>query len=71
MNLIKRSNIKYKICEEMIVCEIEATTGAIAFVIEMHHDAHVAEVVATSHAERVLHHLHADRAQKILVHLPF
>lgn len=51
----------------MVLGKVVSTAGAIALVVEVGDDAHVAEAVATGGEEGVLNQAHADRAQQILV----
>lgn len=59
--------VEEEIGEEVVLGEVVGTAGAIALVVEVGDDAHVAEAVATGGEEGVPNKAHADRAQQILV----
>lgn len=59
--------VEEEIRVELAACEVVPAAGAVVLVVEVRHDAHVAEAVAAGREERVLDHAHANRAQQIPV----
>lgn len=59
--------VEEEIGEEVVLGEVVGTARAVALVLEVGDDAHIAEAVAAGGEKSVLYQTHADRTQQVLV----
>lgn len=70
--VIRKKNTEINLVEEEIRVEVIRSeelraAGAIALVLEVSDDTHVAETMTTRSEERILNDLHANRAEDVLI----